>query len=112
MFSTIVFYDILPTMLKKFLMKSALRMKGVSKDQAEEIANKLDKNPELANALKALDANKEVKTLFENIQKDIEEKTKGGLDPMMAQMSVMMKYKSEIQKHQEALMPLMKLIQK
>lgn len=99
-------------MFKKFLMKSALRLKGMPKDQANEIAEKLSNNPEMATAIKALESNKEVKELLEKIQKEIEEKTKTGLDPMMAQMSVMMKYKQEVQKHQDALMPLMQLMQK
>ena len=50
-------------------------MKGVSKEQAEEIAKQLEEHPEIAESLKALEQNKEVKTLMEKIQKEIEEKT-------------------------------------
>ena len=53
---------------KSFITKQVLRMKGVSSDQAEKIAEQLDKNPEIANSLKALEGNKEVKELFEKIK--------------------------------------------
>lgn len=87
-------------------------MKGVDKDQAETIAKQLNDNPELAQSLKALDSDPEVKALFENIQKDIEEKKKGGMNEMYAAVSVMEKYKSDIAKHREALAPLMQLMGK
>ena len=74
-------------------------MKGVSKDKAEEIAEQLDKNPEIAKSLKALEGNKEVKELFEKITKEIEEKKKGGLAEQYAAVLVMGKYKAEIMKH-------------
>lgn len=97
---------------KKFITKQALRMKGVSSDKAEEIAKQLDENPEIAESLKALESNKEVKELFEKITKEIEEKKKKGLDEQYAAVLVMGKYKSEIMKHREALEPLMGLMQK
>jgi sensor histidine kinase regulating citrate/malate metabolism len=56
---------------KSFITKSALRMKGVSKEQAEEIAKQLEEHPEIAESLKALEQNKEVKALMEKIQKEI-----------------------------------------
>jgi cell fate (sporulation/competence/biofilm development) regulator YlbF (YheA/YmcA/DUF963 family) len=87
-------------------------MKGVDKDQAETIAKQLNDNPELAQSLKALDSDPEVKALFENIQKDIEEKKKGGMNEMYAAVSVMEKYKSDIAKHRDALAPLMQLMGK
>ena len=40
-------------------------MKGVSSTQADEIAEQLEKNPQIAESLKALENNKEVKELFE-----------------------------------------------
>lgn len=98
--------------IKSFLMKKTLQMKGVSKDQAENIVAEFEKNPELASALKSLEANKEVKALFEKIQKEIEEKKKGGMNDMYAAVQVMGKYKSEIAKHREELAPLMQLLQK
>lgn len=98
--------------IKSFLMKSALRAKGVSKDQAELLAEKLSNNPEIAESLKALESNKEVKELFEKIQKEIEEKKKGGLDEQYAAILVMGQYKNEVMKHREALTPLLSLMQR
>lgn len=98
--------------IKSFITKKALQMKGVSSDQADKIAKELDENPELVDSLKALESNKEVKELFEKITKEIEEKKKGGLDEQYAAMLIMTKYKNEVLKHREALMPLMNLMQK
>lgn len=98
--------------IKSFLMKTALRAKGVSKDQADKIAQQLSDNPEIAESLKALEANKEVKALFEKITKEIEEKKKGGLDEQYASVLVMSKYKAEVMKHRDELAPLMALMQK
>jgi hypothetical protein len=97
---------------KKFITKQALRLKGVSSEKAEEIAKQLDENPEMAQSLKALEGNKEVKALFEKITKEIEEKKKGGLGEQYAAVLVMGKYKAEIMKHREALEPLMGLMQR
>jgi len=97
---------------KTFITKKALQMKGVSADKAEEIAEQLDKNPEMVKSMKALESNKEVKALFEKITKEIEEKKKGGLGEQYAAVLVMGKYKAEIVKHREALAPLMGLMQK
>ena len=98
--------------IKSFLMKTALRAKGVSKDQAEQISKQLSEHPEIAESLKALEANKEVKALFEKITKEIEEKKKGGLDEQYASVLIMGKYKAEVMKHRDALAPLMNLMQK
>lgn len=87
-------------------------MKGMSKEQAEKMAKQLDENPEIANSLKALEGNKEVKELFEKITKEIEEKKKAGTAEQYAAILVMNKYKAEIMKHREALAPLMSLMQK
>lgn len=97
---------------KKFITKKVLQMKGISSDKAEEIAKQLDENPELAQSLKALEENKEVKDLFEKITKEIEEKKKSGTPEQYAAVLVMGKYKAEIMKHREALAPLMNLMQK
>jgi hypothetical protein len=97
---------------KSFVTKKALQMKGVSADQAEKIAKQLDENPEIANSLKALESNKEVKELFENITKEIEEKKKAGTPEQYAAVLVMSKYKAQIMKHREALAPLINLMQK
>ncbi|NCU28342.1 MAG: hypothetical protein EOM85_01585 [Candidatus Moranbacteria bacterium] len=97
---------------KSFITKKALQMKGVSSDQAEEIAKKLEENPEMVESMKALEGNKEVKALFDKITKEIEEKKKGGLGEQYAAVLVMGKYKNEIMKHREALEPLLRLMQK
>ncbi|MEI6316356.1 MAG: hypothetical protein WCO65_01350 [bacterium] len=96
--------------IKTFLIKKALQAKGVSKDQAEQIADQLVSNPELAEKLKKLEENKELKELFENIQKEIEEKKKSGTPEQYAMMAVMTKYKDKITKHREDLMPLLQLL--
>lgn len=97
--------------IKSFLMKTALRAKGVSKDQAEKIYEQISSNPAIVDSLKVLESNKEVKDLFEKITKEIEEKKKGGLDEQYASVLVMGKYKNEVMKHRDALMPLMSLLQ-
>lgn len=97
---------------KSFITKKALQMKGVSAGQAEEIAKKLEENPEIAESMKALEGNKEVKELFEKITKEIEEKKKSGLGEQYAVVLIMSKYKNEIMKHREALEPLLQLMQK
>ena len=97
---------------KSFITKSALRLKGVSKEQAEEIAKQLEEHPEIAEAMKSLEQNKEVKALMEKIQKEIEEKTKAGMPEMYASVQVMGKYKAEMTKYREELAPLMQLMMK
>ena len=96
--------------MKSFLIKKALQAKGVSKDQAELIADKIAADPTLAEKLKVLQENKEVKELFEKIQKEMEEKQKGGMPESYAMMAVMTKYKAEITKHRDELAPLMDLM--
>jgi hypothetical protein len=97
---------------KSYITKKVLRMKGMSKDQAEQITKQLEDNPEIAESLKALEGDKEVKALFEKITKEIEEKKKAGTAEQYAAILVMNKYKAELMKHREALAPLMSLIQK
>lgn len=92
-------------------MKQALKFKGVPKEQADHIAKMLDENPELMQTMKKLEENKVLKELFEKIQKETEEKIANGMDATMAQMGVMMKYKNDIAKYQEDLMPLFQLMQ-
>lgn len=87
-------------------------MKGVPKEQAEAVATQLSEHPELAESLKSLEKNPEVKALFGNIQKEIEEKKKGGMNEMFAAVSVMEKYKSQIAKYRDELAPLMQLMRK
>ncbi len=85
-------------------------MRGVSSDQAEMIAEKLSNNPEIAESLKALESNKEVKELFEKIQKEVEEKKKSGTPDVYASLLVMKKYQNELAKHRDILEPLMHLM--
>lgn len=98
--------------IKSFLMKKTLQMKGVSKEQAEHIVKEFEEHPELAGALKSLEQNKEVKELFEKIQKEIEEKKKAGMNEMYAAVQVMGKYKAQIAKYKDELAPLMQLMQR
>src|SRR3989338_2232972 len=95
--------------VKKFFIKQALKLKGIKGDQAEQIAEQLSNNPELASSLKKLEENKQLKSLFDKIQKEIEEKKKSGTPEAFASMSVMTKYKAEITKHKDDLAPLMQL---
>jgi len=87
-------------------------MKGMSAEQAEKITKQLEENPQIAESLKALEGNKEIKELFEKITKEIEEKKKAGTAEQYAAILVMNKYKAEVMKHREALAPLMNLMQK
>ena len=99
-------------MIKEFFIKQALKLKGVKGDQAEAIASQIANNPELLNAIKKIEENKEAKTLFETIQKEMDEKTKNGMDQTMAMMGVMMKHKAAIAKHRDLLEPLVGILQK
>lgn len=96
--------------IKSFFIKKTLQMKGVPKDQAEKIANEMAENPELAQSLKSLESDPEVKALLEKIQKEIEEKKKSGIPDAYAAVQVMGKYKADIAKHREALEPLIRLL--
>ncbi len=98
--------------LKSFLIRKAIgsKLKGLPKDQVDNLVKEIENNPEMIKSLKALEDNKEVKSLLEKVQKETEEKIAGGMNAEMAQMSVMMKYKDEFTKHREVLMPLMQLM--
>jgi hypothetical protein len=85
-------------------------MKGMKADQAEAIAKQLSEHPEIAESMKALEDNKEVKALFEKIQKEVEDKKKGGMPEQLASVYVMGKYKAEIMKYRAELEPLMRLM--
>jgi cell fate (sporulation/competence/biofilm development) regulator YlbF (YheA/YmcA/DUF963 family) len=96
--------------MKSFLLKKTLQMKGVSSDQAENIAKMIEENPEMAKSLKTLEDNKEVKALLEKVQKEIEEKKKAGMPESYAAVQVMGKYKAELAKYRNELAPLMQLM--
>ncbi len=98
--------------LKSFLIKKAIgsKLKGVPKDQVDQLVSEIENNPEMIKSLKALEENKAVKNLLEKVQKETEEKIKNGMNAEMAQMAVMMKYKDEFIKYREELMPLMHLM--
>jgi hypothetical protein len=95
---------------KSFILKKTLQAKGVPKEQAEKLADELSNNPQLAESLKSLEKDPQIKALMEKLQKEIEEKKKSGMNEQLAAISVMEKYKSEIAKHREALEPLMRLM--
>lgn len=98
--------------IKSFLLKKTLQMKGMSAEQAEAMAKQISENPEVMESLKAIEANKELKDLFENIQKEVEEKKKAGMADQYAMVIVMGKYKNQIMKYREELAPLMQLMGK
>ena len=95
---------------KSFIVKKALQAKGIPKEQAEAIAEKLANDPALAERLQKLQDNKEVTELFEKIQKEMEEKKKEGMPEQYAMMTVMTKYKEQIAKHKDDLAPLMEIM--
>lgn len=97
--------------IKSFLLKKTLQMRGMTGEQADKIAEKIEKNPGLAESIKKMEENKELKSLMEKIQKEIEEKKKAGVPDQYAVMQVMGKYKTEVMKYREDLMPLMELMQ-
>lgn len=96
--------------IKSFILKKTLQMKGMKGDQAEAIAKQLSENPEIAESMKALEDNKEIKDLFEKIQKEVEEKKKAGMPDDLAQVLIMGKYKNQIMKYRTELEPLMRLM--
>lgn len=98
--------------LKSFLIKKAIgsKLKGLPPEQVDNLVKQIEENPEMMKSLKALEDNKEVKSLLENVQKETEEKIASGMNAEMAQMAVMMKYKDQFVKHREALIPLMQLM--
>ena len=69
-------------MFKNFLIKKMFKAQGVPDDQVDMILGMMEKNPEL----------------FQTIAKEIEEKTKGGMEKNMAAMSVMKKYEEDLKK--------------
>jgi cell fate (sporulation/competence/biofilm development) regulator YlbF (YheA/YmcA/DUF963 family) len=97
--------------IKSFILKKTLQLKGMKSDQAEAIAKQLSENPEIGESMKALEKNKEVKELFEKIQKEVEEKKKSGMPEELASVMIMGKYKAQIMKHRAELEPLMRLMQ-
>jgi tRNA A37 threonylcarbamoyltransferase TsaD len=108
---------LLKELFDKAQIQNAEKPKAISKDKFKEILESFrvsfkGQNPELLEAIKKIEENKEAKELFENIQKEMEEKTKAGMDQTMAMMGVMMKHKAAIVKHRALLEPLMGLMQK
>lgn len=74
-------------MLKNFLMKKMMKsqMKGMPADQQEKAMAMIEKNPDL----------------FAKIGKEVQAEMKKGKDQMSATMTVMHKYKGELQKLQQ-----------
>ena len=98
--------------IKSFLIKNALRMKGMPKEQAEAVAEQISANPEIVEAMKKIESHPELKILMEKIQKETEEKINSGMDTTMATAGVMMKYKNDLAKYREFLEPLLLLLQR
>lgn len=69
-------------MFGNFILKKMLRMKGVPEAQIDMFVGMMEKNPEL----------------FQTIAKEIEEKTKTGMNQEQASMLVMKKYEAELKK--------------
>ncbi|MFA6325437.1 MAG: hypothetical protein WCX46_04395 [Candidatus Paceibacterota bacterium] len=69
-------------MFKNFLLKKMLRTQGIPEAQIDMVLNMMEKNPEL----------------FKTIAKEIQEKTKSGMDQNTASMEVMKKYENELKK--------------
>ena len=69
-------------MLKQMLLRKMLRqqLRGVPEEQQEVLIKWFEKNPQF----------------FENIAKEIQEKTKEGKDQMTAAREVMQKYQTEL----------------
>lgn len=69
-------------MFGNFILKKMLRTQGVPPEQIDMFVKMIEKNPEL----------------FKTIAKEVEEKTKAGMDQMTAGMQVMQKYQEELKK--------------
>lgn len=95
-------------MFKKFFTKQALKFKGVPAEQADMIAEQLEKNPALLQALE----DPKIKKFLEKISAEIEQKSKMGMDQNAIMMSLMRTHKDEVMKYRDVLMPLMSLMQK
>ena len=69
--------------IKSFFLKTMLKnqLKGVPEAQQDMIISAVEKNPKL----------------FEDIAKEVQEKTKGGMDQQAATMKVMMAHQKELQ---------------
>ena len=71
-------------MLKDFFVKQLIKrqMKGVPKEQQEQLIGMVEKNPDL----------------FMNIASEVKEKVDKGADQMAATMDVVKKYQDELKK--------------
>jgi hypothetical protein len=69
-------------MFKNFLLKKMLRLQGVPEKQIDMVITMMEKDPEL----------------FKKIAKEIEEKTKNGMDQQTAAMQIMQKYQDQLKK--------------
>ena len=69
-------------MLKKFLMKQAMKsqLKGVPEAEQDKLLDMIERNPEF----------------FENLAKEIQEGLKSGKDQQAVMIEVMSKYKDEL----------------
>ena len=69
-------------MIKKFLAKKMMKMKGVPEEQQEMLLALMEKDPEL----------------FKNMQDEIKALTDGGMNDFYASQKVALKYKDRLQK--------------
>jgi predicted acetyltransferase len=71
-------------MLQRMLLKRmfANQLKSIPEEQQEKLFSALERNP----------------TLFQNIAREIQEKTKNGMEQNSAAMEVMQKYQEELVK--------------
>ena len=76
------FFDKVKNAAAKKMIKSQMKKQGADQEQIALIEEMMDSNPEL----------------FENIAKEVEERTKAGEDQMAAAQAVMMNHMAELQK--------------
>ena len=98
--------------IKSFFVKKALQMKGVSKEQAEQMAEMMEKNPAMMEAFKKMNEDPKLMALLKKIQDETEQKTKNGMDSTMATVGTLAKYKNELAQYRDLLEPISMLLQK
>lgn len=98
--------------IKSFFVKKALQMKGVSKEQAEQMAEMIEKNPAMMEAFKKMNEDPKLMALLKKIQDETEQKTKNGMDSTMATVGTLAKYKNELAQYRDLLEPISMLLQK
>jgi hypothetical protein len=98
--------------IKSFFIKKALQLKGVSKDQADMMAEAMEKNPAMMEAFKKMNEDPKLMVLLKKIQDETDQKIKNGMDSTMATMGTLSKYKNELAQYRDLLEPISMLLQK